>query len=550
MYTKEQKWLFDHTMELLDGLYDETEALVHCEKRGTACDVRDSAHYALGLFERGDVEKGCRVLERILSLQFDASPEEVYYGTFKRTQIEKDAPHELFPGKHFDAWARYDLDVWQEKIAITLHNRLVEEGFTPEQHKRIAGALRDSILAHVPAVWECYDPNWREFIGTTVSLILARHADKLPDELHERVKAAMTRAVEGSIVRRKRNIHPMNTNVELMHIYICDFYGAYLQRRDIADYALQAMDAFMIDFGEFGTVAEFNSPTYYGVNFITFSIYRSYAPTEFIRACAAKVEEALWREVADNYHPVLGAVCGPYSRSYELDLRVHTSYPALFYVALGAENAPEPADNCESAGHIDLALAQLCVPDEVKEKLLHFCGAHSTRRTYRELIERGAPDANRPWCEATGYLGETYMLGAASGSRNTSGQLRAAIAAWQVPGGETAYMALLRRAPGEGTNHYRTVFLDAKASETQIVADVRVDVARDIEVFFEIDCPGAKIENLAADCFDLPGMRVQVKADAPVELRARGKVLEAVYLSRVTDEKRELHFELTFEPKL
>ena len=44
-------------------------------------------------------------------------------------------------------------------------------------------------------------------------------------------------------------------------------------------------------------------------------------------------------------------------------------------------------------------------------------------------------------------------------------------------------------------------------------------------------------------------MRVNVKADASVEMRANGNVLEAVYLSRETDEKREMHFELTFEPK-
>ncbi|MBI1878738.1 MAG: hypothetical protein HYR94_11035 [Chloroflexi bacterium] len=80
--------------------------------------VRSTIWYAAGLLlrnQRDDVSRAHQAIEAVLSYQFDA-PTQIYHGTFARTATE---PH-------------------------------------PPDH---------------PVIWKDYDPNWREFIGTTLALI-------------------------------------------------------------------------------------------------------------------------------------------------------------------------------------------------------------------------------------------------------------------------------------------------------------------------------------------------------------------------------------------
>ncbi|MEX2394659.1 MAG: hypothetical protein WD826_09290, partial [Actinomycetota bacterium] len=116
-------------MAWMDGFWDDEIGLLWNVHRNQHF-VRETSLYALGLLQRadtGDVERSERALRNVIAHQFDA------------------------PGRPFDGTFR----------------RAPEEGDPPD----------DALM------WLHYDPNWRQFIGTTFALIIDRHGDALSTEL-------------------------------------------------------------------------------------------------------------------------------------------------------------------------------------------------------------------------------------------------------------------------------------------------------------------------------------------------------------------------------
>lgn len=550
---RERQILFNRTMKKLDSEYDDAAGMLGLSEPSHG--VRVSAHYALGLFARGeagDRERGRKVLSAILDLQMKASEEDIYYGVFKQRDNQPDPPAEPYPGPHIDKYARYWLDRWQETVQNRFLQSLGGRGFTKEQLFLIKKDLKSAVVKTIPVVWDTYDPNWREFIGCIFAMILTWFEDGLSAELIIRMKEAMNKAVTGSARRYEQQICPMNTNIELMHIFICGFYGGLLGEEKFSRHSLCAAKAFLERYQEFHSVSEFNSPTYYGVDLMCAALLKQLSPQEELKRMGESLEEGIWKDLADFYNPVLRNICPPFSRSYEMDMAVHTSIPVLLYLGLGAEAFPLPAVNSETAGDIDFALLGTAIPSEIRESLIHFGGNRQITRQYRELIERGDPDNNSPLCTARAWIEENYMLGGMKGSRNTSGQLRAAAAYWKAPDGSVSYLALLRRAPGERENtHYRTVYLNTSVDQNRMDIDVTFEVEQDMELYFEIAGSGMRTASIDGRNWVFPGMTVYVESDSPVpEIRMEENRAEIVYAYSWT--KREnptMKFRLTFEPQ-
>ncbi len=65
-----------------------------------------------------------------------------------------------------------------------------------------------------------------------------------------------------------------------------------------------------------GTVSEFNSPTYYGVDIGPLAHIAHYSTNEGCRIKAMLLEERLWLDLATRYNPNMGQLAGPFSRVY------------------------------------------------------------------------------------------------------------------------------------------------------------------------------------------------------------------------------------------
>lgn len=546
---QEQK-LLEYTVEQLDALYQEKEHLLSYSNDIGRYDVRGSSHYALGLMTRrkpGDLERTFDIINRILDLQLDY-PGEIYHGTFKRSPHEPPPPKGDFPWRRISSDARYFGDVLQEKTINTFLYRYQQEGASLEEALQMEKMLEQAFIENFPTVWATYDPNWREFIGTAFAQLLALFETELSAELVTRIDRAMRITVKGSVDRWVANLYPMNTNIELMHIFLCDFFADRFQDCSLREHADFCANDFYSRYQEFHSVAEFNSPTYNGVDFCALIQWRCFGRSRTIRELGAQLEEELWEDVALFYNPVLDNIGGPFSRNYEMDMRYHTSMHALLYLGLPNER-DFPLESKEHTYNILLALGGVKIPERVKPHLREHLGDRQITKQFRELIERGDPLTNNPICTATAWIEEKLMLGGLSGSQNVSGQIHPATAYWQS-GDQLYSFRLLRREPGcpFGKGN-RSVLYQAQVKERQMEIEVYIEIQRDMELFFDIIGKNLYRDMFETNRWNLPGLTVRLGVQAPdpvVHLTEEG--IEIIYLSHYHPDKnpRHLKFSLQF----
>ncbi|GEM_PF-742721 len=548
----EQLFLVEQSMLMMDRNYDEAEKLVRDEEEGGRLSTRSSAHYALGLMLRdrpGDRERACAVARRVLDMQLDA-PDEIYDGTFK-----------VFPGAPTPPAGHMAWGVFPPGIAYSMPTSMAAlfERFAANVDRAFPGAfggegahaVRSCFVEAAngiwPPVWQSYDPNWREFIACSFALLLEHFEDRLPVELTERIDDAMAKAVAASISRRLSQSIPMNTNIELMHAFIVHYYGHRYRNADWIGHSEAEARRLLASYSEFDSFAEFNSATYYGVDLTVLGMWRKYARTSLFRYIGGILESGLWRNIAMFYHPGLENMAGPYSRGYEMEMGKHSSMGVFVYLALGQGYEHLAAPNCETSHDPIIALVGADVPEDVVPQLREHRRDRLVSRLFRELCERDKPGVNTNLCKAEAWIGKELMIGALSGSRNTSGQLHPATIHWQDGDGVRRSLRLLRRAKGEPwKKHMRGVVFDCSAGEGMLEAEVSIDSNDEIDIFFEADGPGVELSVISDKRWALPGLTCLVSAEAPPPVaRRNGDRLEIVYSHRPGEAaKRRMTFKL------
>ncbi len=417
-------------------------------------DVRRTSYYALGLLLRGrqkDHERALRALHAVLDQQID-QPGLLYHGTFYRSPEESPPPT------------------------------------NPQD-----------------LVWTHYDPNWRQFIGTTLAMILEEYADRLPDALVERIEAALRTAVEGEkgefrSQHRGRSGGPQNkgledyTNIALMHAFLWTYAGVRLRLPEWIDEGEEFAGKIYANFKRFGTFEEYNSPTYYGVDLFALALWRAYGPTEALRRMGAEMEAELWKDIAAHYHAGLKNMAGPYSRAYGMDMNKYTQMTGLWLrTVLEADKTPLPErGDFDYAPH--LAILGTMIPDVA---MPHFKGFVEERRVRRVITPKRV---------ATSWIGRDYMLGAedttktrlvASRGEPAAHQFYPVTVHWRTPSGDVAWIKLIDSSR-----------LDAAAERGVLSISAIGDAT------FRIVCTGIEAESIQRDRWNLPGLTVHVDSDA------------------------------------
>lgn len=419
--------------------------------------VRETVWYALGLLMRdgpGDAERACRALGSVLDAQLD-DPTAVYHGTFRRAPEEPDPP-------------------------------------APPA---------------TPIVWRDYDPNWREFIGTVLVLILADHAARLPAPLVTRMEAALRLATEGAFARA---VPAAYTNIALMSAFLlCDSgvrFGEPAWRAAGETLAAAVTRLFRAH----DTFGEYNSPTYYGVDLFALALWRSDLAAPALRDAGAAMEADLWRDIARFYHAGLRNLCGPYDRSYGMDMTRYAALVGLWtWAAVGRSAAafPNPARPFDHAGDFCfgpcIARVGVVVPEDTLPHLHGFAGERQVER----VITAAATAVSEPRRVATAWLSERVMLGAEEGNDRVAngGQFHPATAHWQCPDGSIGWLRLRHTVP-----------VSARATAGQLRITCRAASVADA-ITFEIVAAGAGTTAavITPDRWQLPGVTIEVVTDAP-----------------------------------
>ena len=189
-------------------------------------------------------------------------------------------------------------------------------------------------------MWEDFDPNWRQFVGTTFALILEDFGDRLGDDLNLRVFEACRRAALGEPDGR---IPTSYTNPALMRAWLDAWVGSRAGLPDLLARGETFAQRIVDRFDRLGTFDEFNSPTYYGMDLYALSFWQIFGPTPLFREQGRRLSLAIWSEMLDFYSPDLRNWAGPYTRSYGPDVTRSVAKAGVwFWAEFGRDRAPLP----------------------------------------------------------------------------------------------------------------------------------------------------------------------------------------------------------------
>jgi hypothetical protein len=422
--------------------------------------VRESAWYALGLLLRdqpGDRDRAAAILRAVLAAQYH-EPGKVWDGTFRRS------PNEPEPG-------------------------------------------RSSVM------WRAYDPNWREFVGTTLAMILIEYRDRIPADLAPKLISAIDDAVAGEM--KQGRLVPTYTNPALMYAFLWNYAAVHGNHSEWMDPATKWQEEVYRLFKQHDAFFEYNSPTYAGVDFFALALWRDYGLTPRMARIGNEMEAALWRTTADLYNANLRNISGPYDRSYGMDMQRYVSLTGVWLrTVLDADHAPLTAFN-PPVDHVDdlwfvppIVILDAHIPDDAMKIFYKFPGEHSVRR----------PIADRR--VATAWIGGDLIYGGeitghTRGVEGTS-QFHPVTVQWQAPSGKIGWIQLTRCPP-----------IDASADKNGIVISTSPG-----DISFRIDAPGLTASDTEAGNWRLPGLTVHVDTDGKdFKTSQQGQFADLTYTS-------------------
>jgi hypothetical protein len=454
--------LLNQSLELEDKYWNDKIGLIQypsaqpAPSHDEAFMVRESSWYALGLLLRdapGDRERAARALDAVLREQYN-TPNVRWYGTFRRSPEE--------PSPHYTSKA-----------------------------------------------WKSYDPNWREFIGSTFAVILMEYPDRIPQRLGERMNAAIDCAVEGEM--KDGRLKTSYSNIALMYGFLLDFAAQREHRADWQKRADKWTTRVYRLFKQNDAFSEYNSPTYYGVDLYGLALWRSYGSTAKMRAMGSEMEIKLWREIAASYQPSLHNISGPFDRSYGMDMESYVSLVGMWMrMELNGSEAPLPSITPYTDHVADIwfaphmAILGARIPPDVLPQLKSFAGEHLL---YKKIASHR---------EATSWIGRDVIFGGeATGKRRDTGattQFHPATIQWRTPSGKIGWVRLIQ------------------SPELNAVADERgltISTTGTVRLLVQAYDTSARLE---ARQWNLPGLKVDVTSDAKdFTFERNGDAIELVY---------------------
>ena len=420
--------------------------------------VRDSVWYAAGLLmrqERGDAARAQAIIKTIMSYQFD-EPGAVYHGTFLRYLGE---PH-------------------------------------PTENA---------------VIWHDYDPNWREFICTVFIVMLKEFSSLLPADLQDQMRQAIRLAAEGSF---ERKVAAEYTNISLMSAFLLDYAGELYEYKIWRDYARKLADEIHTLFSRYQTFSEYNSPTYYGVDLYALALWREYGSLPLYRELGSAMEAGLWRDLAQFYHAGMRNMCGPYDRSYGMDMTDYLALLGLWIaVALPPAHAPLPDVDHHFEHAADFFFMPLVAllgsnpPNDVLPYLTTFQDERFLERT----IE--------PKRTVTAWLSEGLMLGAEADYHNPTrtNQFHPTSAHWRTSNGTVHWLRTRCEKLIQAIAEPHRLQLSSRETATYV---------------FEIDAAEAETSMIRATEWLLPGLTVRLaRPDTPFTAEKMGDVLRVQFES-------------------
>lgn len=324
------------------------------------------------------------------------------------------------------------------------------------------------------AVWrgngmpsENYDQNMREFIGTDLISIYHKYKQKLPEEVRKELEVCLIRTVKGAMMR---NVNPDYNNISIMSSFMMEYVGTAFNIPAYKNAGLEKARAIYNNFLKYNTLCEYNSPTYYGVDFVGLALWRELSFSPEMKAMSKELEKELWLDVATFYNANLQNICGPYLRAYGIDMKkTHAIVGTWIAVALdNPQIATIPGKNGvhhEREFIVPIVEMGISMPLKAMEQFKKFDKPRFITRTTANYYEGDRLK------KVTAFIQKDWMMGGLWGNRKVSHILKTGTIHWKAEKGDIGWLFV----PGEGKTNVKVdeikmqIFLaDTKAKTFQI----------------------------------------------------------------------------------
>ena len=376
-----------------------------------------------------------------------------------------------------------------------------------------------------PVMWEDYDPNWRQFVGTTFALILEDFSDRLDDDLIASIDASLALACAGEAEDR---IPPSYSNPALMRAWLDAWYGRRTGDEKLVARGLAFAHAIVADFDRFGAFDEFNSPTYYGIDLFALRLWQQFAPDPFFATHGGRLESAVWTSTGKLYNANLRNFCGPFTRSYHPDAtRSVTMFSLWIWARVGREYAPLPPLDAPVVDHGHDLMAgpvfdRLTRGSAVYD-LADFRAFGETRLVTQEL-SRGR--------HVSAWIGPALMIGAESSGIDWGGwsQFMPATAHWRTACGQAVlWMVDAHEVHAVASDHHLVIDVPSGASELRFhlssteapTVEATAVTAAGMRVTFGADIASVTLTSSGTDAYEIRATPVTSTRGIHADIRFR-----------------------------
>ena len=93
----------------------------------------------------------------------------------------------------------------------------------------------------------------------------------MPEALKKELEVCLIRTAKGAL---RRNVDPNYNNISIMSSFMMEYVGTAFQIPELKKAWIEKAKAIFANFQKYKTLCEYNSPTYYGVDFVGLALWR------------------------------------------------------------------------------------------------------------------------------------------------------------------------------------------------------------------------------------------------------------------------------------
>lgn len=340
-----------------------------------------------------------------------------------------------------------------------------------------------------------YDQNMREFIGTDLLVIHHRYRHLLPAEVVRGLETSLMHAARGAL---KRNVNPDYNNISIMSSLMMEYVGTVFNSRELTEAGIKKAKQIFANYHVYNTLCEYNTPTYYGVDFVGLALWRELAHSSEMQQMGRTLEKELWLEVATFYNANLKNMSGPFLRGYGMDMQKYNAIVGIWIAAAVDDEKVASIPRKQGGKYFECSFIVPILDLGIEmpnEALARFKRFDAPRFITRDVPNYYEGDTLK---KVTALINADWIMGGLWGNRKISNILKTGTIHWKTPSGEIGWLLV----PGEGKTNVRV-------SETQMSIYLADKDATEFSLY--LYAPTISPQQFATTQWALPGMTLGIR---------------------------------------